>query len=125
MTGDLGMSAPLSSPVALAEKSNDQVIKKMEKKKKKKKKKAKHSHAVEPETEAQSEDGAPVTPTEVARSYTPILPPVSPFARKRMAEAQISKAENTSLILPLRFTPSASNEADKAAPAATSGTAND
>jgi hypothetical protein len=121
MTGALGMSAPLGSSVALAEQDSDNVIDTTEKKRKKKKK-SKHSHAVELETEEKGEAEPPVTPAKVAHFYTPILPPPSPFAKKREVEAEIFKAET---ILPLKITPSAGKEAGKVVPAATSSIVND
>ncbi|KAM3084286.1 hypothetical protein ACMFMG_001609 [Clarireedia jacksonii] len=119
MIGGLGVAAPPRSPVALQEQSNEHVIEKP------KKKKPKYSHTFEHKTEAQSEEEPPVTPTKISRAYTPILPPVSPFARKRMVEVQVSESVDSTPILPAKYTLSASNEVGRAVQPTTFSTPDD
>jgi hypothetical protein len=120
MTGGLSTSASLAPPEASGEQINDYVIEKTHKKKK-----TNQSHAVEPEAEAQSEKAPPITPTKISRSYPPILPPPSPFAKKRVAEAQTLKAEYPTPILPPKYTQHASNGSGDVAEAETSSAPND
>ncbi|PQE06980.1 hypothetical protein CJF30_00009390 [Rutstroemia sp. NJR-2017a BBW] len=120
MTGGLSTLALLASSEAPGEQIDDHVIEKTHKKKK-----IKQSHAVEPEAEAQSENAPPVTPTKVSCSYPPILPPPSPFARKRVTEAQTLKAEYPTPILPPKYTQHASNRSGNVAEAETSSARND